>query len=58
MLLSFHFIVGVPGVVREPHLPPCIADCLHADVVLRVKDPLGNIMAHGSGNRSIGILQN
>ncbi len=57
MVLSFHLILEILGVVREPHLPPCVADCLHGDVVLRVDDPLGHIMAHGSRNRNIGILQ-
>jgi hypothetical protein len=57
MLLSFHLILGVLGVVREPHLPPCIADSLHADVVLPVNDPLGNIVARGSGYWHIKILQ-
>jgi hypothetical protein len=56
MLLSFHLILGVLGVVREPHLPPHVADCLHADFVLRVNDPLGNIVACGSGDRDVAIL--
>jgi hypothetical protein len=57
MLLSFHLIVGVLRVVREPHLPPCVADCLHTDVVLHIDDPLGDIMACGSRNRSVGFLR-
>jgi hypothetical protein len=57
MLLSFHLILGVLGVVREPRLPPHIADRLRADVVLRINDPLGNIMARGSRDQEVGILQ-
>jgi hypothetical protein len=36
MLLLVHLIFGVLGVVREPHLPAHVADCLGADVVLCV----------------------
>jgi hypothetical protein len=57
MLLSFHLIVRVLGVVKEPCLPPRVADCPCADVVLCIDDPLDNIMAYGSGNWKVGILQ-
>jgi hypothetical protein len=50
MLLLVHLIFGILGVVREPCLPTCVADRLGTDVVWRVYDPLGNIMAQGSGN--------
>jgi hypothetical protein len=45
MLRSGCLILLVLGVVREPSFPPCIVDHLHADVVLRIDDPLGNIVA-------------
>ncbi len=60
MLRSLHLILGVLGVVREPRLPPRVADHLHADVVLCVDDPLGNIVVRGSRDardRDVGILQ-
>jgi hypothetical protein len=57
MLLFVHLISGILGVVREPRLPPHVADCLGADVVLRVDDPLGDIIVRGSGNWNIGILR-
>ncbi len=53
---SLHLILGVLGVVREPRLPPCIADCLHADVFLCVNDPLGDVVACGSRDWEIWIL--
>jgi hypothetical protein len=56
MLRSLCSILGVLGVLREPRLPPCIADCLCADVVLCIGDPLGNIVARGSRDWDIGIL--
>jgi inosine/xanthosine triphosphate pyrophosphatase family protein len=37
MLSSLCLISGVLRVVREPRLPPRVADCLHADVVLHVE---------------------
>ncbi len=45
MLSSFRLISEVLRVVREPRLPPRVADCLHTDVVLHVDDPLGDIVA-------------
>ncbi len=57
MLRSLCLILGVLGAVREPHLPPRVADHLHADVVLRINDPLGNIVVRGSRDRDVGILQ-
>jgi hypothetical protein len=56
MLHLVHLIFGVLGEVREPCLPPRVADCLGADVVLHADDPLGNIMACGSRNWNVGIL--
>jgi hypothetical protein len=56
MLRSACFILEVLRVVREPCLPPCIADRLRADVVLRIDDPLGDIVARGSRDRDIGIM--
>ena len=56
MLRSFCLILGVLGVVREPRLPPRVADHLHADVVLHIDDPLGDILACGSRDREVGIL--
>jgi hypothetical protein len=44
-------------VVREPHLPPSVADCLCADFVLCVDDPLGDLVARGSGIADVGILR-
>jgi hypothetical protein len=57
MLRSLCLILGVLGVVREPCLPPHVADRLRADVVLCVDDPLGNIVARGSRDWDGGILQ-
>jgi hypothetical protein len=57
MLCLVHLIFGILGVVREPRLPLRVVDRLGTDVALRVDDPLGNIMAHGSGNRNIAILR-
>jgi hypothetical protein len=57
MLCSLCLILGVLGVVREPRLPSCVADRLHADVVLSVDDPLGNTVVRGSRDQAIGILQ-
>ncbi len=57
MLLSFHLIIRVLRVLRKPCLPPRVADCLHADVVLHADNPLGDIMVRGSGNWNVGILQ-
>jgi hypothetical protein len=54
---SLHLILGVLGVVREPRLPPCIVDRLHADVFLCVDDPLGNIVACGSRDWEVWILR-
>jgi hypothetical protein len=56
MLLSFHLILGVLRVVREPCLPPRVVDRLHTDFVLRVNDPLGDSVACGSRDWDIGIL--
>jgi hypothetical protein len=57
LLRSLHSILGVLRVVREPHLPPCIEDRLHADVVLCINDPLGNIVARGLRDWDVGILR-
>ncbi len=57
MLGSVCLILGVLGVVREPRLPPRVADHLHADVVLHIDDPLGDILACGSRDREVGILR-
>jgi hypothetical protein len=57
MLYSLCLILRVLGVVRGPRLPPRIADCLCADFVLHIYDPLGNIVACGSRDRDVGILQ-
>jgi hypothetical protein len=50
------FNLGVLGVVRGPRLPPRVADHLHADVVLRIDDPLGDIVACGSRDWEVVIL--
>jgi hypothetical protein len=57
ILRSLHLILGVLGVVREPCLPPCVSDHLHANVVLCINDPLGNIVVSRSRDWGIGILQ-
>ncbi len=56
MLLSLYLILGVFGVIREPHLPPRVEYPLCTDFVLHVNDPMGSIAARGSGDRDIWIL--
>ncbi len=45
------------GVVREPRLSPCVADCFCADVFLLVDDPLGDVVARGSRYQEVRIRQ-
>ncbi len=54
---SLRLFLGVLGVVGVPHLPPCIADRLCADVFLCVNDPLGDIMVRGSRDWQVRILR-